>query len=439
MLDEVRRFIKREKMLRPAEPVWVAVSGGLDSMVLLHVMRALGYPCTVAHVDHGLRGGESDADAAFVRKYCETGRIPFRMQKVDVAARMRSHGGSVQMAARDLRYAWFADLHREASWPILLAHHADDAVETLFIHLLRGTGTKGWSAIKPVSGIHVRPFLGVHREAIAAYAEEHRIPFREDSSNSDPKYLRNRVRKELMPLLEDLRPGARGAIARSLELLRELEQAGTRESSAALAMIAPPVDGVVTVPFELIEGSATPGLVLHQLLRREGFHPDVLLRIRDAIAERATGAAFMAGDRQVRIDREALILGPAAQVLPTYTIDPVIPWHADGPFSWSMEEGGLTAVPSDMHVVWLDGDRLAFPVLLRPWQAGDRMRPVGLDGSKLVSDILTDAKVAVQQRPGIYVLVSGDEIAWLVGHRIGSGFQATTASHRVLRCVWGRP
>ena len=223
MLAEVERYIRRERMLEAEQPVLVAVSGGVDSMVLLHVLRALGHPCEVGHVDHGLRGAESDADRAFVEEHCRVNDIPFRVTKVDPKASAKGMEVSVQMAGRELRYAWFAELLKELGRPLAMGHHRDDATETLFINLLRGTGAHGWASIPPVSGNIVRPLLCVDRDAILTYAREDQVQFREDSSNADPKYLRNRIRHELLPLIEAMRPGAHKAIARSVDLLRETD------------------------------------------------------------------------------------------------------------------------------------------------------------------------------------------------------------------------
>lgn len=432
MLDEVRRFIRREGMLREGEPVWVAVSGGVDSMVLLHVLHELDHPCSVAHVDHGLRGAESEADRIFVEGHCKHMGVAFRTLKVDVKAHARANHLSVQSAGREMRYDWLAELWRERSMPIAMGHHADDAVESLFINLLRGTGAHGWSTIRPVSGIYVRPLSCVGREAIARYAAEHQVPYREDPSNADPKYLRNRIRHEVLPLLGSIRPGALRTMARSINILRELEEAGQQLSIAQLAGVKPSPDGTIHVPFACFEGSPVPNLVLHRVLRPIGFHPDMLDRIRDSITERNTGAVFAAGPWQVCVDREELILGPTITDYPGYMIDPAMSDQSVGPFFWSLSEAPAAPFPSGAHEVRLDAERLSFPIGLRPWRAGDRIRPIGLAGSRLVSDILIDAKVPMNEKPGVYVLESAGTIVWVVGHRIAEGYQATAQSGSVL-------
>jgi tRNA(Ile)-lysidine synthase len=433
MLDEVRRYNRREKLLAPGEPVMVAVSGGVDSMVLLHVLRELGHPCSVVHVDHGLRGEASDGDRLFVEAHCAKQAIAFRAMHVRPAERADTSGLSTQMAARELRYQAFDELLREAPMPMALGHHADDAIETLFLHLLRGTGARGWSTIPARSGAFVRPLLCVDRAAISAYAAEQAIPFREDASNQDPKYLRNRIRHELIPLLEAMRPGAQQAMARSVEVLGDVERAARESTEQQLQLLQPGTDGTLFLPFDLLERSAAPSLLLMAATRHLGLHPDILDRIRDAVAERSVGSVFLAARHRLTVERDTLVITTLTDVIPeTWHVPPVADGSA-GPFTWRFEEADGAAVPTHMHEVVLDADRLTFPLELRPWRAGDRMRPIGLGGSQLVSDLLTNAKVPSGQRANTHVLVSAGTIVWLAGHRIAEGAQASTSTRRLLR------
>lgn len=408
-------------------------------MVLLHVLRALGHPCVVAHADHGLRGMESDGDREFVVQHCRELRVDVVTTRLPVASHAQVQGISVQMAARELRYAWLNELHEADAIPIALAHHADDSIETLFINLLRGAGVHGWAGIPPVSGPFIRPLLAVHRDAIERYAREHSVLFREDSSNTDPKYLRNRIRHELLPLLEDLRPGARRTLSRSIGLMREIESLGERSGVADLPGSKILENGDIHVPLTSIDGSPAPLVMLHRLLGPMGFHPDMIERVLDAVRSRATGALFTAGTCQVCVDRVDLIMGAASAEWPSCIIDPAVSQGQCGPFQWSFGVAPPLNVPKGMEEVVLDADRLAHPLELRPWRAGDRMRPLGLGGSKLVSDILVDAKVPITAKAGTYVLVSDGEVVWLVGHRISEGFQATATSCRILRCGFHDP
>lgn len=426
LLASVRRFIRRERMLDAAEPLHVGVSGGIDSMVLLDVLVRLGHPCAAIHVDHGLRGEESRADRDFVEAHCRARGVPFRCMTVDVAESVEAGGASVQMVARELRYGCFDRVRAADPRRVALAHHADDAIETLFINLLRGTGIAGWAGIRPVSGPYVRPLLAARRSEIARYAQERGIRYREDSSNSDPKYLRNRIRRELIPLLEEIRPGASDTIARSLATLRELVGSSNRGGEDAR-----------DIPFSDIEAHDAAGVTLHQMLRPLGFHPDALLRIQDAVAQRRTGKVFEAGGHRVVVDREVLRVRSMSQDRPTLTIHSTDTEGINGIFSWRTMEASAATAPGSMREAMLDRERLEFPLILRPWQPGDRISPIGLEGSKLVSDILIDAKVPLDEKEFVYVLLSGSEVAWVVGHRIGEGFQRTEASRLVLtiRCA----
>lgn len=436
MLAEVRRTIRREAMLKSGEPVWVAVSGGVDSMVLLHVLHCLGHPVWVAHVDHGLRGAESDADRAFVEAQAGKLGLPFRAVRVDVKS--VADGSSVQMAARQLRYQWFKALLREGPPVIALGHHADDRAETLLLHLLRGIGARGWNGMPAVTRLEegrvCRPLLGVGRKEIAAYAAAHGIAFREDASNRDPKYLRNRVRNELVPFLEDLRPGARNALARGAEALRGLALAATRQLQREARTIGPEADGSLRIPLKNLQGSAAPQLLLMHLLHAYNPHPDQVVQIMEAVGSRSTGARFQVGKRWATLDREALVVDHGPVGFPTFTIfREHLPQGSAGPFIWATAQASKVDLGKGMNTAWLDLATLDLPMVLRPWRHGDRMRPIGLRGSKLISDILTDGHADSSARPGTYVLTSGDRIIWLVGHRVAEGHSPASDTKEVLR------
>lgn len=434
MVAEVLRTIRREQMLEPGEPLWVAVSGGVDSMVLLHVLRELGHPCRVAHVDHGLRGAESDADRTFVEEQAQLLGLPFRSVRVDPKA--GAEGISVQMAARELRYAWFKELLREEPACIALGHHRDDVVETLLLNLLRGIGAHGWAGIPPVTqlkeGRICRPLLSVDRERIITYATANNIPFREDASNTDPHYLRNRVRTELLPLMENMRPGARRTLARGTQLLDELAIAAELQLAREAEGLTMDTKGMLQIPFERLAESAAPRLLLMRLFHGLDPHPDLIGQLLEAVRERSTGAHFRIGDRQVSVERDRLVVDSPQDGFPTFTISASQAGNGhSGHFSWGIRDVSEVDLAQGMNTAWLDLDQLEFPMRMRPWQVGDRMRPVGLSGSKLVSDILIDAGASRSAKAGSYVLVSGSSIVWLVGHRIAEGYSPGRGTKKV--------
>lgn len=297
LLDDVRRYCRREALLREGEPVHVAVSGGVDSMVLLDVLSRAGHRVSVLHVDHGLRGEESDGDRTFLEAYCQERGIVFRFQPVDVLGSI-APGRSKQMVARELRYTWFRQVHAEDGLPIAMGHHADDDVETLFVNLLRGTGVQGWAGIPPEQGPFVRPLLATHRKDIQAYANERGIPYREDSSNRSPDHLRNRIRSELLPIIEDIRPGSSKAIARSIADLRgwmdQQEKDGVDLKAGDQCLLRDP----------LLDDQG----ILKVVVRPLGFHPHTIQRIQEALQDRSTGATFRAGRHRVTLLRQGVLI-----------------------------------------------------------------------------------------------------------------------------------
>ncbi|MBP8823746.1 MAG: tRNA lysidine(34) synthetase TilS [Flavobacteriales bacterium] len=441
MLAEVRRWIRREGLLQPAEPLWVAVSGGVDSMVLLHVLRSLGHPCQVAHVDHGLRGAESDGDRRFVEQAALRLGLPFRSVNVDVQD--AKDGRSLQMAARDLRYAWFKELLNEGPDTMALGHHRDDAVETLLLNLLRGIGAHGWGGIPPVTtvaeGRLVRPLLGVGRDAILAYAVQHGILFREDASNADPKYLRNRVRGELLPLMEDLRTGARSTLARASGLLRELHGAARMHLVREAQDLMPDGDGVLRIPLARVANSPAPRLFLLHLLQPAQPHPDLLEQLLEAVEQEATGVGFQVDGYQWTVERGMLARRQLPRSLPAFPIvlDQTVSGSA-GPFTWRQCTPDQVDLGQGMNTAWLDLGKLKAPLELRPWRHGDRMRPIGLGGGKLVSDILIDDHTPSSRKAATYVLTSGQAVVWVVGHRMAEGYSPTAATRQVI-CVTRAP
>ncbi|MBL7951958.1 MAG: tRNA lysidine(34) synthetase TilS [Flavobacteriales bacterium] len=435
MLDRVRATLAERDLARPGEPLWVAVSGGADSMVLLHALRCLGHPCHVAHVDHGLRGDASDADRALVTAYCEQHGIPCEVLRVEVKARATETGESTQMAARSLRMEWFAQLTARGPDKIATAHHEDDVTETFFLGMIQGMGARGWASIPARHGTIIRPLIDVDKATITGYAEANGIPWREDASNGDDAYLRNRIRNELLPMLESWRPGTHRNLARNMRLFGELDALARDHGSRCLEDLVPEADGTLRIPFQRILGPA-PLIVLHRLLRHKGFHPDRFDDMLAAIHAGHTGARFPGESVEVFVDRKELVVAPSAGA-PGITI-----FHgAEAP-----REGALLSVqvssPTEVdpgagaNVAWLDADRFSFPLQLRPWRPGDRMRPEGLGGSKLISDILIDAKIPRDRKDRIHVLADGDRIIWLCGMRLSEGVKATSSSATVLKFRW---
>ena len=414
LLSEVREALRVHRLLDPGEPVLVALSGGVDSMVLLHVLRQLGHPVVAAHAEHGLRGIHGKADQEWLVKWCRENGTAMHTVSLDVPRLRAEAKGSIEMLARTARADWLrATAHRLGLRHIATAHHRDDVVETLFMNLMRGTGVRGWRGIPRRSGPFIRPLLEVQRATLAAYAADKDIPFREDASNADQSFLRNRVRHELLPLLRRMNPGFDRAVARSVVHLRDLV------AHWELHVTDRPED-TEGIPFDLLESAPFPRLVLHEMLRQRDVHPDQLDRILRAVAQRRTGARFPMKGGHILVDRDRLRWSHPTGPREEYIIgaDLVLPGSAPAQLK-RYDPGGPV---DERHVVRLAADRLRGPLVLRPWRNGDRFRPHRGRGSRLVSDLLIDAKVPLDRKKGVYVLCVAGEIAWVVGHRLAEGF-----------------
>ena len=393
----------------------LALSGGIDSMVLSDLLLKAKADFVLAHCNFHLRGEESDGDERFVREYAERNGLKVFVKQFDTTDYAKTHGLSIEMAARDLRYAWFEELRQQLNYDyIAVAHHADDQLETFFINLLRGAGIRGLKGMQPVNGNLIRPLLDVSREEIHQYALENGIQWREDHTNAETQFLRNKIRHELLPVIDDISKEGRASILKSIhhlaaenELYRELlaERLSTGHH-----------DGV-RMPKEHISFQ-----LLFEWLREYGFNSDQVHSIHDAMNGQS-GTAFFSPTHRLTIERDGLELTPICQ-------------QNDATLELSYQQiekkAGFTIDPSP-QVAQLDYDKLTFPLQIRKWRAGDRFHPLGLKGSKLLSDFFVDQKMTTRQKEACQVLTTAqDEIVWIVGRRIDDRFKVTDKTKTIL-------
>jgi tRNA(Ile)-lysidine synthase len=421
---DIQRLLDREAVAS-GRRVWVAVSGGLDSMALLHAVHALKGDFGVLHVDHGLRG-DSSQDAAFVRDAAEALGLPFRDHRLSgLAASDARRKWGLEAAARKARYGWMAEVVG-ADGVVLTAHHADDQRETQLLHVLRGSqpdafaGMVDWHA---GHGFHLgRPFLGRTKFELRAALEQAGHAWREDSTNGDPSFLRNRIRRALIPLLDEMRPGWASGLSRTGEVAKEWREHLTGWMADAQ------ITGTA-LSLEAIQNAPSPTQLLSIWSAPFGFGPSQassLLNLAALTTE--TGRSRSSSTHRIVRERSGLV----AEVLQPGAPREPLHWTpgefgdagelktADGQLDWRMEArlDDTRIDPSD-RTAQIDGSRVQPPLCLRPWQEGDRMQPLGMEGSQLVSDILTQRKVGATERSAQWVVEQADgRIVWLVGHRI---------------------
>lgn len=434
MLQRFISYVTQQHLFPTGQQVLLAVSGGVDSVVLAHLMHSAGYPFAIAHCNFNLRPGDCDRDEAFVRRLARRYRVPFHLAKFDTTAHARSHGQSIEEAARQLRYDWFSTLCQEQGYPaVLTAHHRDDAAETFFINLLRGTGLSGLHGILPVQGHVVRPLLPFGRDDIVAYARSHRLSHVEDATNASLLYRRNQIRHQVLPLLRQLQPSADTAIATTIAHLQSVEQLYSAFLEPLRRQLVTPGPGgsySVSLRFDMLEplpSADTATLrrqLLFELLRPFGFKAD---SVDALLACTQPGRRFLSATHQAILDRGQLLISPISGA-DSETLPDIV-----------LQLFDAAACPVDYRQLppnqaLFDADTLRQPLSLRHWQAGDRFQPLGMGkGSQLVSDFFTDHKYSLPEKQRQLLLVDADDrILWIVGRRTAHPFRVTSSSNILL-------
>lgn len=456
---QVFAFLRAENLIQPQERILVAVSGGPDSTALLHLLHRLTarqpFTLAVAHFNHGLRGEASRADATWVTELAASLGLPCHQGSGDVRSYQKERKISLQAAARACRHRFFRDLQaRQGYHKIALGHTADDQLELFFLRLLRGTSAAGLKGMRPQERGLIRPLLQSSKADILAWLAAEGLAYRQDASNLDRRYRRNQIRLDLIPRLLAYNPRLAAGVARLQDSLQEQEEYLDQAARQALAAVRQPGDagGVGLSRSALV--ALHPALQKRVLLLACGQAAMPLDRLGHShlaalqhLAQRlqGTGEVCLPGGWRVQRRGEVLVWGKelperAANPDPLAAVSLTPPeggscryqgwsvtWQT---FGWSE---GKAPIPTAADITWFDYDRLCLPLKLRQVRAGDRLRPLGLPGTKKLQDILVDAKIPRQQRPFIPLLLSGEEIIWVMGLRRGEAARVTPQTRRVLQ------
>jgi len=431
-------FINENRLFGSADRVLLAVSGGLDSVVMTHLFHQIRQPFAIAHVNFGLRGDESDADAHFVQNKAGEYGVPFHLTRFDTTAEADQRGISIQMAARDLRYDWFAQLVQQEGYAcVATAHHQNDVLETLLLNLVRGTGLAGLHGIAVRQNTVVRPLWFATRDELETYAREQGLHWREDRSNAEDTYARNRLRHHVVPVLESLNPGLLHTVPHTVGRLRAAETLMREELERSWQAVADRRDDRILLKADALLNLSEPDFRLAEWLKPYGFSADQSARMGQALRNQP-GQIFQSATYRITHERDGLLITPLSESL-VYSLSvetvPDGPVDVAGQFSLAFAVFDRPAdfrPPADAATACFDADRLRWPLTVRPWQQGDRFRPLGLNGHKLVSDLLTDQKVSRPDRERTAVLLSDNQIAWVIGRRLDHRFRVTTETKRIM-------
>lgn len=434
---EFKAFVDEQRLFSKDDRILLALSGGVDSVVLAELLLELGYTFSAAHCNFHLRGEESNRDAEFVIKWAERKKVKLFVQDFDTYAYMQEKGISLEMAARELRYSWFENLMQENQIDYLLtAHHADDSAETFFINLLRGTGIAGLHGILPKNGNIIRPLLFATRKSILDYAELKNIQFVEDSTNSETKFLRNKIRHRVIPMLKEISPDFDSIIRKNIERLRDTETVFRNTVENVKDEIIIRENENIKISIAELQSLNPMGIYLYEILSDYGFNESVVNNV-SMVLDAESGKRFYSKTHCLLKDREYLLIYPIEkeETETEYSIDAEITSIIE-PFKAKIEvlkDLNFISVPKKANVAMLDMDLLNFPLELRHWKQGDSFVPFGMRKKKKLSDFFTSNKYSLLDKERQWLLCSGDEIVWVVGKRIDDRFKVSNSTKSVLK------
>lgn len=433
-LEDLRRFVCKYGLFSPDQKLLLAISGGVDSVVMGRLMVELGQPFDVAHCNFGLRGAASDGDEAFVKDLAAEWKATCFATSFDTASYAADKGLSIQMAARELRYGFFEEVKvKNHHIRIATAHHVNDALETMLLNLSHGTGFRGLAAITPARGHFVRPMLAFTGEEIRQIAQKLGITWREDASNAKDDYERNKLRHKVVPVLEELNPSLAGTLKDTLARLWAADSVLAGELRKWEETHLSEKDGY----FELALGKEqTSYFVYESLKQRTGMNYKTFEQLEAAIVAGQSGKLFLTDNHSINLDRGRLIMSKRQEGVQLESV-----WVQEGDATVAFPLGRLqcshgeapVAIERSANVALLDAGKLEFPLELRPWREGDSFVPLGMKGQKKISDFMIDAKIPVNLKGRVYVLLSAGRVVWVVGKRIDDRFKITDATRKAYR------
>ncbi len=435
MLNELKRFIAANNLIKTGDRILLAVSGGIDSMVMAHLFLNLGYKTAIAHCNFGLRGKDSEKDEDLVRNFASEHSIPFHTKRFETKNFAKKNGYSVQMAARELRYKWFEELIKEYNYDcVSVAHNLNDNVETLLINLIRGTGIAGLTGMKPVNNRIMRPLLYATRNDITIYCDNNKITFREDKSNADTRYIRNKIRHQVIPLLEEINPSIETTLNETGERLSGITEIVNEFISELRNNVTEQRDSSIVFNINLLKDQIHNRAVLFELFKPYGI-TNVKLNDLIKVIHGKTGGQIHTGSHRIMKNRnEIIISGEDTGAASSFFIAEVSDFANIPGISSAViiETNGSFEIPSDPFTCCIDLEKVLFPLTIRRWKAGDYFYPLGMRHKKKLSDYFIDSKYSRLDKENKLILESAGKIVWIIGDRIDNRFRITSSTKNAL-------
>jgi tRNA(Ile)-lysidine synthase len=437
-LHKVAQFIREQNLAPIGTRLIVGVSGGSDSVTLLHILHYMGYQCLVAHCNFQLRGEESKEDELFVFRLTQQMNVPFYHVSFDTKEYAEKEAISIEMAARDLRYEWFEILRQTLQADaIAVGHHADDAIETFFINLTRGTGLRGLTGIQARNEFIIRPLLCLNRKEIDQYILENRLSNRTDSTNHDQTILRNKVRHQLIPLLEKMNPSFRLTMRKNMAQLYEASSIINQHLEQSISQLVQTDGKVQTIDIVLLMQTKNPHFTLFELLHPYHFNSATIQSIYESLTG-ISGKQFFSPTHRLIKDRNQLLLLSIEQVKETSFFitqsTSILQINENLTLEISQSNSSIDiSIEKRKEAIIVDADKLHFPLEVRHPQPGDFFYPFGNKGKKKLSDFFVDLKWNLYQKEQVWLLLSGDAIVWVIGERLDDRFKIDKQTNKIYK------
>jgi tRNA(Ile)-lysidine synthase len=435
MLNGFNSFIKGNGLAKEGDKILLAVSGGIDSMAMAHLFLMAGYQTAIAHCNFSLRGKDSDMDEDLVRQFASCHNIPFFSTRFDTKKHSRDNGLSIQMAARELRYIWFEKIMNENNYDLLsVAHNLNDNVETFIINLIRGTGIAGLAGMKPLSNRIIRPLLFATRRKIEIFCSENNISYREDLSNEDTKYTRNKIRHKIIPVLKEINPSIETTLNETAERIAGINEIVNNYISEIREKVSEDKGELTSFSISKLLPFIQNRTILFELFKPFGI-TGVMLSDLVSVIEGKTGNQLFTSTHRIVKNRKEIILSHEGKLNnDLFLIDDLTDFlKVPGIESAWYEEASVTyEISSDRFSACIDAEKIKFPLTVRKWKPGDRFYPLGMKHQKKLSDYFIDCKYSILEKENKLILESEGRIIWIIGDRLDNRFRITAHTKKAL-------
>jgi len=436
LYEDFLNFISENNLFGRNNRILLAVSGGIDSMVMAHLFLKLETIIGIAHCNFCLRDEESDKDEELVKSFSDKNGVPFYSRRFKTKEYSQENGISVQMAARELRYAWFENVRDENGFNfIAVAHNLNDNIETLLINLIRGTGITGLSGMRPANEKVIRPLLFALRSEIEDYCSQNRIPFREDSSNSETRYTRNKIRHMLIPLLKEINPSIEETLTETANKLAGTDEIVNEYVNSIRTQLSVKNGETIIFNIEKLRNLKAGKTLVFELFSPFGITGATSGDLLKVFESNSGKQIFTRTHRLIRSRNELIVIPLRKKKLENYRIN--------SPEDILMMPGIVSAgiitreptyeISDNQNIACIDFDKLKFPLLIRAWENGDYFFPLGMKQKKKLSDYFIDRKYSLADKEKAIILESGGCIVWIIGERLDDRFKVTDSTTKIFQ------